>query len=113
VADVAALMLGATPVSIYNSSAPDQVEYLVNHSGPCSASSRTTASWPASPRCATSCRTCAPARRGAPGEHAADFTWDDLVASEPIDLEAAAAEGSHDDLVTIIYTSGTTGPPRA
>ena len=33
VLDVAALMLGATPVSIYNSSAPDQVEYLVNHSG--------------------------------------------------------------------------------
>ena len=33
VLDVAALMVGATPISIYNSSAPDQVEYLVGHSG--------------------------------------------------------------------------------
>ncbi len=28
--DLAALFLGATPVSIYNSSAPEQIEYLVN-----------------------------------------------------------------------------------
>src|SRR3954464_5130681 len=33
VLDVAALMVGATPISIYNSSAPDQVAYLVGHSG--------------------------------------------------------------------------------
>src|SRR5680860_1192861 len=31
--DLAVLFCGATPVSIYNSSAPDQIEYLVNHSG--------------------------------------------------------------------------------
>ena len=30
--DLAALFLGATPVSIYNSSAPEQIDYLVNHS---------------------------------------------------------------------------------
>ena len=28
--DLAVLFLGATPVSIYNSSAPEQIEYLVN-----------------------------------------------------------------------------------
>ena len=33
VLDLAALMCGATPISIYNSSAPDQVEYLVSHCG--------------------------------------------------------------------------------
>ena len=32
VLDMAAYFVGATPVSIYNSSAPEQVEYLVNHS---------------------------------------------------------------------------------
>ena len=32
VADTATALLGATPVSIYNSSAPEQIEYLVGHS---------------------------------------------------------------------------------
>ena len=31
VIDVAVLMLGATPISIYNSSSPEQVAYLVGH----------------------------------------------------------------------------------
>ena len=31
--DIAILFLGATPVSIYNSSAPDQIQYLVNDCG--------------------------------------------------------------------------------
>ncbi len=30
-ADLAALLLGATPISIYNSSSPDQIRYLVGH----------------------------------------------------------------------------------
>src|SRR5690606_25706756 len=33
VLDVAVLMLAATPVSIYNSSSPEQIEYLVGHCG--------------------------------------------------------------------------------
>src|SRR5260221_4585650 len=32
VADAGALLLGATPFSIYNSSSPEQVQYLVSHS---------------------------------------------------------------------------------
>src|SRR5687768_9554815 len=31
VVDLAALFCGATPISIYNSSAPEQVEYLTSH----------------------------------------------------------------------------------
>jgi long-chain acyl-CoA synthetase len=31
VADMAALLVGATPISIYNSSAPEQVQYLAGH----------------------------------------------------------------------------------
>ena len=31
VADVAALLLGATPISIYNSSSPEQIAYLAGH----------------------------------------------------------------------------------
>ena len=33
VADIGVLLLGATPVSIYNSSAPEQVQYLASHCG--------------------------------------------------------------------------------
>ncbi len=40
------------------------------------------------------------------------FRYDDLVATEPADLEAAAASCSPEDLATVIYTSGTTGPPK-
>src|SRR4029077_12451577 len=31
VADLAALLTGATPISIYNSSSPEQIRYLVGH----------------------------------------------------------------------------------
>jgi long-chain acyl-CoA synthetase len=31
VADIAVMLCGATPISIYNSSAPDQIEYLAGH----------------------------------------------------------------------------------
>src|SRR6478752_3535480 len=33
VADVAIVLVGATPISIYNSSSPDQIAYLMGHSG--------------------------------------------------------------------------------
>ena len=32
VADIAVLLLGATPISIYNSSSPEQIQYLAGHS---------------------------------------------------------------------------------
>src|SRR5438270_7070885 len=32
VADMAVLLAGATPISVYNSSSPDQIEYLASHS---------------------------------------------------------------------------------
>ena len=112
VLDVAALMVGATPISIYNSSAPDQVEYLVGHCGAVlgvveddSFLARFEPVRDALP---------ALGRLGAvrPGDLETDFTWDDLVASEPIDLAEAAAQGDPTDLATVIYTSGTTGPPK-
>jgi long-chain acyl-CoA synthetase len=112
VADVAALMVGATPVSIYNSSAPDQVEYLVNHSGAVLGiveDDGFLARFAEVRDKLPNLRTLGVVKAG---DHDADFTWDDLVASEPLDLVAAAAEGGEDDLVTIIYTSGTTGPPK-
>ena len=112
VLDVAALMVGATPISIYNSSAPDQVEYLVGHCGAVLGivedDSFLARFEPV--RGALTLLTSLGVIH--PGELASDFTWDDLVSSEPIDIAAAAAEGDPSDLVTVIYTSGTTGPPK-
>jgi len=112
VLDVAALMVGATPISIYNSSAPDQIEYLVGHSGAVLGivedDSFLARFEPV--------RSNLPALKSLgvvrPGSRAADFTWDDLLAAEPLDLEAAAAASSPGELATVIYTSGTTGPPK-
>lgn len=112
VLDVAALMIGATPVSIYNSSAPDQVEYLVNHSGAVLGIVEDDGFFARFAEVRDKLPNLRTLGIVKPGDAEADFTWDDLVSAEPIDLAAAAAEGSHDDLVTIIYTSGTTGPPK-
>ncbi len=38
--------------------------------------------------------------------------WEDLLATEPLDLAAAESRLTPDELATVIYTSGTTGPPK-
>ncbi len=110
--DVASLMLGATPISIYNSSSADQIEYLVGH---CGASVGVVEDDSFLARF-NPVRDKLPELRSLgvikPGSEAADFTWDDLVAAEPLDLDAEAAKGQSDDLATVIYTSGTTGAPK-
>ena len=112
VADVAILMLGATPVSIYNSSSSDQVAYLAGHCDAVFAIveddsflERFVAARDQLPQL----RTVVVIR---PGELGADMTFGDLLAADSIDLEAAAADGDPSDLATVIYTSGTTGPPK-
>jgi long-chain acyl-CoA synthetase len=112
VIDVAVLMLGATPISIYNSSAPDQVEYLVNHSGAVVGVVEDDSFLQRFHAVRDQLKALRTIGVLKPGELAADFTWDDLLAGEPIDLAAAAAQGDPSDLVTVIYTSGTTGPPK-
>jgi long-chain acyl-CoA synthetase len=112
--DLAVLFCGATPVSIYNSSAPDQIDYLVNHCGAKMAilendgfKARFDAvgdrlgTIETTVMVETSDATSADVVRHA-----------DLLASEPADLAAASALGDPHDLATIIYTSGTTGPPK-
>ena len=112
VLDVAALMVGATPISIYNSSAPDQVQYLVDHCGAVLGIVEDDSFLARFEPVRGELPTLRALGVVRPGELAADFTYDDLVAAEPLDLEAAAAEGDPSDLVTVIYTSGTTGPPK-
>ena len=115
IADMAAMLLGATPVSIYNSSAPEQVEYLLGHS---EASAiivedvdylervlKVRAELPKLEHVAII--------DDATGMAPSDVLhFDELTSHDPITLATAASTAEPDDLVTIIYTSGTTGPPK-
>ena len=113
IADMAAYFCGATPVSIYNSSAADQIEYLVNHSEATIAVLENQ----------SFLDRFLPVRDLLTNlEHIVVLKGDEFpegvhslaslrdVAS--IDLDAAATNCSPEQLATMIYTSGTTGPPK-
>jgi long-chain acyl-CoA synthetase len=112
VIDMAVLFLGATPISIYNSSSPDQVEYLVNH---CQAKVAVLEDDGFLQR-------FAPVRdqlssletifvlNGEPGDGAKAGST--LFDHGSLDLATAAGNATPEDLATVIYTSGTTGRPK-
>ncbi len=115
IADVAVLLLGATPISIYNSSAPEQVQYLAGH---CEASVAIVEDGDYLARF-LEVRDQLPTLRElitidepAGGRPAGVLAWDDLLAAEPLDLDEAATTAQPSDIATVIYTSGTTGPPK-
>jgi long-chain acyl-CoA synthetase len=118
VLDTAALFLGATPVSIYNSSSPEQIEYLSNDAGAAMAIVEDRGfyeSFAKVRQSIPSLRSLGVIRPGGPdqvADLAVDFTWDELLAAEPADLEELSGIASPDDLATLIYTSGTTGPSK-
>ena len=113
VVDMAALMCGATAISIYNSSAPEQIEYLASHcearlavledDGFLARFSEVRDQLPALKAVAVLHPT--EPRPGLP-------SWDALLDHEPADLAEASLTGRPEDLATVIYTSGTTGPPK-
>lgn len=113
VADMAAYFCGATPVSIYNSSAPEQIEYLVNH---CEAvlavveNKQFLDRFMAVRDKLTDLRDIImlkDADQAPPGV----LTTADHPGGA-IDLHSAAGNCEPGMLATMIYTSGTTGPPK-
>jgi long-chain acyl-CoA synthetase len=115
VADMAALLVGATPISIYNSSAPEQVQYLVGH---CEAKAAVVEDVDYLERF-LKVRSELPAlehivlMEDPEGVAPEDVgSWEALLALDPVDIEAASGVAQPSDLATVIYTSGTTGPPK-
>jgi long-chain acyl-CoA synthetase len=114
IADMATVLLGATPVSIYNSSAPEQVQYLASHCGAVVAIVEDVEYLERILKVRDEVPTLDHVAIIDDDGRAPDdvLHWDALLAAEPLDLDTAAKTAKPDDLATIIYTSGTTGPPK-
>ena len=106
--DAAALHLGATPFSIYNTYTPEQIEYLVGD---------------AANRIIVTEQAFLERFQAAEGgvEHVISvdggegaMSVDDVEsgAGEDFDFDATWRAVEPDDMLTLIYTSGTTGPPK-
>ena len=114
-ADVGVLLAGATPISIYNSSSPEQIEYLAGHS---EATAAIVGDIGMLERF-LKVRGALPGLRNlvviddpdglAPGDV---VPFADLVGAAPVDLDQATGRVRPEGLLTLIYTSGTTGPPK-
>ena len=115
IADVAALLAGAVPISIYNSTPAAPLHHLLAH---CRARVAIADDSELLERLLA-------ARDGLPAlchlvviddrENLAPadvLGFDQLTAATPVDLATLAARTEPDELATVIYTSGTTGPPK-
>jgi long-chain acyl-CoA synthetase len=113
--DLAAQFLRATPVSIYNSSSPEEIQYLAEHAGAeiaivedSSFLSRLLKVRDELPML-KQIYVIDPPVGGCPaGVQPAAV----LMEKGAADLDALAKEIRADDIATLIYTSGTTGPPK-
>jgi long-chain acyl-CoA synthetase len=105
VADLAVLSLAATPFSIYNTSAPDQIRYLLKDSGATMAICE---------------EQFAGLLRGSldrvvvagTGRVDGCLPFDEVAGNSVHELPCEYLETLPDTVATIIYTSGTTGPPK-
>jgi len=96
VVDLAAIHLGATPFSVYNTSSREQIEYLFADAGN---------------RLAIVERAFADRIPAGPDVVLVE-ELDQLEPDPDLDFEAAWRAVGPGDLLTLIYTSGTTGPPK-
>ncbi|WP_433667703.1 AMP-binding protein [Nocardia sp. CA-136227] len=101
VADLAAMHLGATVFSIYNTSSVEQIRYLLDHADP--------AAVICEQRFAEVIRAAGGTERVLCVE---DGDLDGLRPAVGFDFESTWRAVDPDDVLFLIYTSGTTGPPK-
>lgn len=113
--DAAAQFIRATAVSIYNSSSPEEIQYLSSHAEAELAIVEDSSFLDR----LLQVRDDLPQLKRIYVIEAPDGPLPDgvrlaseLLDSEPADLDALAAATEPEDTATLIYTSGTTGPPK-
>ena len=119
VMDMAAMMAGGMSAGIYQTNSPDEIAYILNHSGAPFIVCENAEYLDNVAKIAADC----PGLKhiimmdGAPADHKLAVTWEAFLAkadSTPqSDLKNGIAGLSGDDLGGLIYTSGTTGKPKA
>ena len=113
VVDLGVLLLRATPISVYNSSSPEQLQYLAQHSGAKVAVVEADFLERLQKVRAELDDLQAVVVLDSDESHGEDVVrYESLLEGEPVDVDAAAEAAQPDDLLTVIYTSGTTGPPK-
>jgi long-chain acyl-CoA synthetase len=112
-ADTAAMHLGATPFSIYNTYSPEQIEYLVGDADcPILVTEQAFLE-----RILEVQKACGKLKHVVVVDGDAPdgvLTLDDVAerGDDGFDFDAAWKSVKPDDILTLIYTSGTTGPPK-
>lgn len=107
--DTAALHLGAIPFSVYNTSSPEQINYVFGNAGNRIAiTEQQFIDRVKAAGTAVETLVCV----DGPAEGARTLDELEAVGAPDFGFEAAWRATGPDDLVTLIYTSGTTGPPK-
>jgi long-chain acyl-CoA synthetase len=108
--DLAAVSLGAIPFSVYQTYAPEQIQYLLSD-----AESKLVITEEAYLDKINAVRKELPSVEHviAVDSDGGDYTLDQLMEMDPeFDPAESVEQVGPDDLLTLIYTSGTTGPPK-
>jgi long-chain acyl-CoA synthetase len=119
IADLGIVHAGGTAISVYNTLAPEQIEYVANHSEASVAiveDEAYLAKFLEIRSSTPNLKHLILVRGDAPE---GVLSWDTLVAGgrtayerDPAAFEASARAVGPEDTVSLIYTSGTTGPPK-
>ena len=116
VCDMAVMLAGATPVSIYNSSSPEQIRYVAAHCGAVAAIAGDLGFLGRIRQVSASLGDLRHLLVVDDPDGSADravLRVAELQAGPADDLTSAVGRLRPDDLLTLIYTSGTTGPPKS
>src|SRR3954469_18739726 len=97
VADLGALLLGATPISIYNSSSPDQISYLVSH---CKGAVAVTEAGDFADRVLAADAPTLHDVIVVDGQPSGTVAFDEVACGQPVDIRAAAEQTDPLQLLT-------------